>query len=71
MKGAGVDRFARESGEGIGQHLFRHGEHVLLGGEGHLEIQLIELAGGTVRPGVLIPEAGGYLEIPVEAGYHQ
>ena len=60
-----------ELGEDGGQHVLQHGEHVLLGGEGHLHIQLIELAGGAVGPGVLVPEAGGDLEVPVKAGGHQ
>ena len=31
----------------------------------------VELAGGTVAPGVLVPEAGGNLEVLVKAGGHQ
>ena len=58
-------------GEDGGQHILQHGENVVLGGEGHLHIQLVELAGGAVAPGVLIPEAGGNLEVAVEAGGHQ
>ena len=53
------------------KHLLQHGEHVILGGEGHLHVQLIELAGRTVAPGILVPETGGNLEIPVKAGGHQ
>ena len=53
------------------QHLFQSGQHVVLGGEGHLHVQLIELAGGTVGTGVLITEAGSDLEVLVEAGGHQ
>ena len=53
------------------QHVFQNGEHVLLGGEGHLHIQLVELTGGAVGTGVLVPEAGGNLEVAVEAGGHQ
>ena len=45
-------------GKDGGQHVLQNGKHVLLGGEGHLHIQLIELAGGAVRTGVLVPEAG-------------
>ena len=58
-------------GEDGRQHVLQDGEHVLLRGEGHLHIQLIELTGGAVCTGVLIPEAGGDLEIAVEAGGHQ
>ncbi len=53
------------------QHVLQGGQHVLLGGEGHLHVQLVELAGGTVGTGVLVPEAGGDLEVPVKAGGHQ
>ena len=60
-----------ELGEDGGQHVLQHGEDVVLGGEGHLHIQLIELAGGAVAAGVLVAEAGGDLEIAVEAGGHQ
>ena len=49
----------------------QHSEHVLLAGKGHLHVQLVELAGGTVAPGVLVPETGGDLEILVKAGGHQ
>ena len=58
-------------GEDGGQHLLDDGEHVLLPGKGHLHIQLVELAGGAVAPGVLVPEAGGDLEVLVKAGGHQ
>jgi len=58
-------------GEDGRQHILQHGENVVLGGEGHLHIQLIELTGGAVAAGVLIPEAGGDLEVAVEAGGHQ
>ena len=53
------------------QYIFQRAQHVLLGSEGHLHIQLVELAGGTVGPGILVPEAGGDLEVAVEAGGHQ
>ena len=53
------------------QHLFPCPEHILLGGKAHLEIQLIEFPGRTIRPGVLVPEAGRYLEIFVDARHHQ
>ncbi len=47
------------------------GEHVLLGGEAHLEVELVELARRAVGPGVLVAEAGRDLEVAVEAGHHQ
>ena len=53
------------------KHIFQNGKHILLSGKGHFHIQLIELAGRAVPPGVLIPEAGGYLEIAVKSGGHQ
>src|SRR5580704_7772138 len=37
----------------------------------HLEIELVELAGGAVGAARLVPEAWGDLEIPVEPGDHQ
>ena len=58
-------------GKNGGQHVLQHGEHVLLIGKGHLHVQLVELAGGAVAPGVLVPEAGGDLEVLVKAGGHQ
>ncbi len=65
------DGLVRKSGEGLAQHLLRHGEHVLLRGEGHLEIELVKLAGGAVGAGVLVAEARRNLKVPVEAGNHQ
>ena len=53
------------------QYVFQRAQHVLLSGEGHLHIQLVELAGSAVGPGVLIPEAGGNLEVAVKARGHQ
>ena len=53
------------------QHIFQYAQHVRLTGEGHLHIQLIEFAGGAVGTGVLVPEAGGNLEVTVKAGGHQ
>ena len=46
-------------------------EHVFLGDETHLEIELVEFAGAAVGAGVLVAEAGRNLEITVEAGDHQ
>ena len=45
-------------------------EHVLLLDEGHLDIELVELAGGAVGARVFVAEAGRNLEIAVEAGGH-
>ena len=69
--GGGGHVIGAELGEDGRQHVLQHGEHILLGGEGHFHIQLVELAGGTVASGVLVPEAGGNLEIAVKPGGHQ
>ncbi len=53
------------------EHFLQGGQHVILGGKGHFHIQLVELAGGAIGPGILVPEAGGNLEIAVKAGGHQ
>src|SRR5437763_12227478 len=37
----------------------------------HLEIELVELAGGAVGAGGFVPEAGRDLEIAVKPGHHQ
>ena len=61
----------RKLPEDIRQHLFAHPENILLSSKAHLEIQLIELSRGTIRPGVLITKAGSNLEILIKAGNHQ
>ena len=53
------------------QHVLKHREHVLLRGERHLHIELVELAGRAVAAGVLVAEAGGDLEILIKAARHQ
>ena len=50
---------------------FQNRQNVVLGGKGHFHIHLIEFAGGAVAAGVLVAEAGGDLEVAVEAGGHQ
>ena len=45
-------------------------EDVLLGSEGHFDVKLIELTGGSVRSGILVPKARSNLEIPIEPGNH-
>ena len=45
-------------------------EHVFLGDEAHLQIELIELARRAVGAGVLVAEAGRDLEVAVEARDH-
>ena len=68
---AGGHVVGAELGEDGRQHVLQHGEHVVLGGEGHLHIQLIELAGGAITAGILVAEAGCDLEVAVKAGGHQ
>ena len=53
------------------QNVLYYGENILLRGKGHFHIQLIEFAGASVPAGVFVTEAGGNLEIPIEAGGHQ
>ena len=53
------------------EHVLNDGEHVVLRGERHLHIELIELAGAAVAAGVLIAEARRDLEVAVEARGHQ
>ncbi len=53
------------------KHILQYRKYILLGGKCHLHIKLIKLSRRTVRPGVLIPEAGRNLEITVKAGGHQ
>ena len=45
-------------------------EHVLLGDEAHLQIELVEFAGRAVGAGVLVAEAGRDLEVAIEARHH-
>ena len=53
------------------EHVLNDGKHVVLRGERHLHIELIELAGAAVAAGVLIAEARRDLEITVKARGHQ
>ena len=53
------------------EHILDYPEHVVLGGEAHFHVQLVEFARRTVPPGVLVPEAGRDLEVPVEPGGHE
>ena len=62
---------ARELLEDAVQHRLDGGEDVVLRHEGHLEIELVELAGRAVGAGVLVAEAGRDLEVAVEARDHQ
>ena len=53
------------------EHRLDRLEHVLLGDEAHLEVELVELAGRAVGARVLVAEARRDLEIAVEARDHQ
>ena len=52
-------------------HRLHRAEHVLLGGEAHFQVELIEFARGAVGAGVLVAKTGRDLEVAVEAGDHQ
>ncbi len=56
--------------EHAAHHRLDRGEHVLLGDEAHLDVELVEFAGRTVGARVLVAEAGRDLEIAVEARHH-
>ena len=60
-----------EFGKRFIQDFFRHGKHILLRGERHFKVELVKLAGRPVGPRILVPEAGGYLEILVKPRYHE
>ena len=53
------------------QHRLDRREDVFLRHEAHLEVELVELTGAAVGAGRLVPEAGGDLEIAVEARDHR
>ena len=46
-------------------------ENVFLRGKRHLEVDLVKLAGATVRPGRLVPEARCDLEVAFDPAHHQ
>ena len=56
--------------EHAADHRLDRVEHVLLGDEAHLQIELVEFAGRAVGARVLVAEAGRDLEIAVEARHH-
>ena len=58
-------------GEDRREHVLEHGKDVVLRGEGHLHVELIEFAGAAVAAGVLVAEARGDLEIAVKARRHE
>ena len=71
-KGAVSDRATiGEFFEQPGEHRLDRREHVVLGDEAHLEVELVEFAGTAVGAGILVAEAGGDLEIAVEPRDHQ
>ena len=59
-----------ELGEQAVHHRLDGREHVLLGDEAHLDVELVEFARAAVGAGVLVAKAGCDLEVPVEAGDH-
>ena len=59
-----------ELDEQVAEHRLDRLEHVLLLDEAHLDVELVELAGGAVGAGVLVAEAGRDLEVAVEARDH-
>ncbi|OQB36338.1 MAG: hypothetical protein BWY09_01961 [Candidatus Hydrogenedentes bacterium ADurb.Bin179] len=50
---------------------FEFEKQILLGDEGHLHINLVELSRASVGPAVFIAKTGRNLEVFVEPGYHQ
>ena len=58
-------------GENRWEHILDDREHILLGGESHLHIQLIKFAGRAVAAGIFVSKTGGDLKIAVKAGGHQ
>ena len=66
--GAALGRAVRHD---TGHQQLDLGEDVLLGGEGHLQVDLVELPGAAVRPGRLIPKAGSDLEVALDAADHE
>ena len=56
--------------EHAADHRLDRVEHVLLGDEAHLQIELVELAGRAVGARVLVAEARRDLEIAIEARHH-
>ena len=67
----GCDVILAVLGEDRRQHVLEDGKNVVLAGEGHLHIELVELAGAAVTARVLIAEAGGNLEVAVKACGHK
>ncbi len=53
------------------EHRLQGREDILLGDVGHLEIELIELAGRAIGPPILVTKAGRDLEITIESRDHQ
>ena len=56
--------------EHAAQHRLDRREHVVLGDEAHLDVELIELAGRAVGARILVAKARRDLEIAVEARHH-
>ena len=56
--------------EHAAHHRLDRVEYVLLGGKTHFQIELVKFAGRAIGARILVAEAGGDLEITVEAGNH-
>ncbi len=60
-----------ERGEGLSDHVFDDCEDFVLGGVAHFDVELVELARGTVGAGGFVAEARRNLEVAVEARNHE
>ena len=70
--GEGIaDRLAAtELEEQLPEHRFNGIEDIVLFDKCHLDVELVELSGRTVGPGILVAEARRDLEVAVEARDH-
>ena len=65
-----TDLLVRKLLEQTDHHRLDGFEHILLGDEGHLHVELIEFAGRAVGPCVFVAKARRDLEIAVKPGHH-
>ena len=68
---AAGNRSASVFGEHVAEERLHGLEHVILRRERQLDIELIELSGTSVGPGIFVSEAGSNLEVAIEARGHQ
>ena len=71
LKRSGCDLLIRECCKGVADNLFTDLEDVLLSCKRHFKVKLIEFAGRSVLPCVLVAEAGSYLIVLFKAGDHE